>query len=341
LYNGYVTTDARNICNVGAHVPTHNENVALMEYLAYNSSTIKEAGLNYWDTPNTGATNTNKLNLRGGGRRYYDTGIFELIKQRCQWWTSSPYYAGENQTGYCLYDSTTFTTQGLPLKFGLAIRLFKDSTTLTEGQSGTYVGNDGKLYRTICINGIEILADNLAETKWRDGSDITKITDNTAWKDATTSAYCAYNNDEGNTTYLFTDAPNDGLLYGRKDNEWVPGAELAGAIFTGEVKFLKTVEQPACSNTFSASKTIDFSLGNVQYMPITGDVSITLSNLREGVNILKLINDATAGRTVTIDSTFGTKTDNSATHSSAANKRNLYTIMKVASEVEHTIETSN
>jgi hypothetical protein len=108
-----------------------------------------------------------------------------------------------------------------------------------------------------------------------------------------------------------------------------------------EVKFEKTVEQPAYSNSFSGSKTIDFSLGNIQYMPITGTISITLSSLREGVNMLILTNDSTPGRAVTIDSTFGTKTDNSASHSTGANKVNIYTIMKYGSTIKYSIETSS
>ena len=80
----------------------------------------------------------------------------------------------------------------------MSIRLIKDSTTLTHGQTGTYTGNDGKVYRTICIGTQEWLADNLCETLYRDGSPIPEVTDNATWAALTTGALCAYNNDWNN-----------------------------------------------------------------------------------------------------------------------------------------------
>jgi len=90
-------------------------------------------------------------------------------------------------------------------KHGCAIRLIKDTTTLTNGQSGTYTGNDGKVYRTICIGTQEWVADNLAETKYRNGDWIagydagvyTPIS-NGDWAAKTTGAMCAYNDDWDN-----------------------------------------------------------------------------------------------------------------------------------------------
>jgi len=83
-------------------------------------------------------------------------------------------------------------------KVGKSIRLVKDSTTLTDGQEGTYTGNDGKVYRTICIGTHEWLADNLKETKYRNGDIISVITDDYQWSQLTTGARCAYNNNETN-----------------------------------------------------------------------------------------------------------------------------------------------
>ena len=74
----------------------------------------------------------------------------------------------------------------------------KDTTTLTHGQTGTYTGNDGKVYRTICIGAQEWLADNLLETLYRDLSAIPEVTSDATWIGLTTGARCSYNNDEGN-----------------------------------------------------------------------------------------------------------------------------------------------
>lgn len=81
---------------------------------------------------------------------------------------------------------------------GVGIRPCKLLTELKHGETGTYVGNDSKVYRTICIGNIEWLADNLAETKCRNGDLIPEVTDNAAWAALTTGALCAYNNDWNN-----------------------------------------------------------------------------------------------------------------------------------------------
>ena len=89
-------------------------------------------------------------------------------------------------------------TPEIETAFGMSVRPVKDSTILTHGQSGTYVGNDGKVYRTICIGTQEWLADNLCETLYRDGSPIPEVTDAATWAALTTGARCSYDNDESN-----------------------------------------------------------------------------------------------------------------------------------------------
>ena len=72
------------------------------------------------------------------------------------------------------YNNQIFGISQSPyIKQGGPIRLVKTTTTLTHGQTGTYTGNDGKVYRTICIGTQEWLADNLCETKFRNGDWIT------------------------------------------------------------------------------------------------------------------------------------------------------------------------
>ena len=77
---------------------------------------------------------------------------------------------------------------------GGSIRPVKDITTLTNGQTGVYQGNDLKLYNTVCIGNQEFLSKNLAETKYRNGATIYEVTDQEEWIVLTTGAFCAYNN---------------------------------------------------------------------------------------------------------------------------------------------------
>jgi uncharacterized protein (TIGR02145 family) len=210
LYNWYVGVDARNIAAAGWRVITYTDITNLETYLggaSVSGGKIKEAGLAYWNTPNTGATNEVGFNARGIGSRNGTNGAFEYIKQNFTIWTSEVYVAGI--MGKCkdmaVYSSTSSNGIGAGFSFGKAIRLVKTTTTLTHGQTGTYTGNDGKIYRTICIGTQEWLADNLLETKYRngdwihgfDGGVYTPIS-NAAWILLTSEGMCFYTDLESN-----------------------------------------------------------------------------------------------------------------------------------------------
>lgn len=55
---------------------------------------------------------------------------------------------------------------------------------------------DGNNYTTVTIGTQEWLKENLKTTKLTDGTPISLITDNTAWMNTTSAAYCWYNNDQ-------------------------------------------------------------------------------------------------------------------------------------------------
>jgi len=194
LYNWYAATDSRNIANTGWHVSTSTDFNTIVTYLGGFSiagGKMKEIGFIYWNSPNTGATNTSKFNGRGSGTRAYNTGIFSSILNNSYYW-----YSNSLNTRDLLANTAFIQGSAWNAKQGMSIRLVKDATTLTDGQSSIYIGNDLKVYRTICIGTQEWLADNLAETLYRDLSTITVVTDNTAWSVLTTGARCVYNNDE-------------------------------------------------------------------------------------------------------------------------------------------------
>jgi uncharacterized protein (TIGR02145 family) len=207
LYNWYAATDVRNIAASGWHLPSEAEYVTLWQYLdptagVFLSFTagglMKESGYTYWSSPNTGATNTSGFNGRGSGYRMVAFGIFMSLNTYCYFHISddnTPHrviYLRHNEA-FVGRAATTGMKQS-----GVSIRFVKDSTTLAHGQTGTYTGNDGKVYRAICIGTQEWLADNLAETKYRNGDDIPEVTDNATWAALNTGALCAYDNDWNN-----------------------------------------------------------------------------------------------------------------------------------------------
>jgi len=57
---------------------------------------------------------------------------------------------------------------------------------------------DGNGYETIAIGNQVWMAENLKVTHYRDGTEITNVTDNAAWSNLSTEAYCYYDNKSSN-----------------------------------------------------------------------------------------------------------------------------------------------
>lgn len=209
LYNWYAATDARLICSAGWHTPTANEALTLRNYLDpinndqftnVAGGLMKETGLTYWSNPNTGATNSAGFNGRGSGVRT-NLGVFSGLDIAMYLWNTRDDSPTQGGVGTLQNDLVNFSQALNSVTFktyGCSIRPFADSTTLLDGEEGTYTGNDGKIYRTICIGTQEWVADNLWETKFRNGDDITVVTDAVAWAALATEGMCYYNNDISN-----------------------------------------------------------------------------------------------------------------------------------------------
>ena len=60
---------------------------------------------------------------------------------------------------------------------------------------GTITDTDGNTYKTVQIGNQTWMAENLRTTKFNDGSQISLVTDNTAWSALTTAGYSWYDND--------------------------------------------------------------------------------------------------------------------------------------------------
>jgi uncharacterized protein (TIGR02145 family) len=214
LYNWYAANDFRNISSSNDwRLPVNEEPYDLLTFVDPSGTFgnniageyLKEFDSSYWFPPNPGANNSSKFNARGSGKRG-NLGNFSNIKADAGYWSNSPFDTSTEATISLLSNSSSMffvykQFNGAPTdnkKSGRSIRLIKTSTSLSDGQEGTYVGNDGKVYRTICIGTQEWLADNLAETQYRNGDLIPNVTDSSTWSGLTTGARCFYDNNESN-----------------------------------------------------------------------------------------------------------------------------------------------
>lgn len=218
LYNWYAASDARNITADGWHVATSTEFETLLFYLDPDGTGVtntaggdmKETGIVHWTAPNIEATNLYGFTARPTGVRRETDGVFASLTgsdKRAYWWNydenpldiTKAFVSGIlSNSAILITKQGIFNTTGISKKYGYGVRLIKDSTTLTHGQTGTYTGNDGKVYRTICIGTQEWLADNLCETLYRNGDPIPEVLDDAEWIALTSGAWCAYNNDHSN-----------------------------------------------------------------------------------------------------------------------------------------------
>jgi uncharacterized protein (TIGR02145 family) len=212
LYNWWAINDNRNITPEGWHVPTVDEWAEMMNYLGANetgsgihrqweyvSDKLIEQNYTYWDESYFyyQTTNSAGLTVRGSGSRWGYDGAFAFLKIRAEFGVS------QNTDGYFGIHffvpetndyKVDLMSEGLKPD-GISLRYIKDD----EVDTGYMTGNDGKVYRTIKIGDQVWLAENVAETKYRNGDAIPGPTwTNSAWAALTSDAYCIYDDDDEN-----------------------------------------------------------------------------------------------------------------------------------------------
>jgi uncharacterized protein (TIGR02145 family) len=73
-----------------------------------------------------------------------------------------------------------------------------NTLNILSSNGGGVIDIDGESYSSILLNGKEWMKKNLNVSKYRNGDVIPQITDPTAWINATTGAWCYYENDTAN-----------------------------------------------------------------------------------------------------------------------------------------------
>jgi uncharacterized protein (TIGR02145 family) len=128
LYNWYAVNDPRGIAPQGWHVPSNYEWQTLIDYLGGESvagGKMKESGITYWKSPNTGATNKSGFAALAGGLRYSD-GEFNDLGDDAYFWSSTEYssdYAWYRILGY--YFSNVYRNY-YDKQHGFSVRCIRD-----------------------------------------------------------------------------------------------------------------------------------------------------------------------------------------------------------------------
>jgi uncharacterized protein (TIGR02145 family) len=201
LYNWYVTQGTGNASITSSDdwaCATISSSDTLFNILGGGpyGGKLKDIGTTYWDSPNTGAENYGNFSLRANGTRESNGGFLNLR-------SSANIWADFNYRWTVMSSNILVNYANRQPTEGNGIRLFRAATVSEQLQAdgsacAPYVGNDGLSYPTVKIGTQVWLACNLAETKYRWGTDITNVTDNAQWAGLTSGAMCAYDNDINN-----------------------------------------------------------------------------------------------------------------------------------------------
>jgi|21_taG_2_1085346.scaffolds.fasta_scaffold02679_8 uncharacterized protein (TIGR02145 family) len=134
LYNGFTANDERGICPDGWHIPSRGEWNILINFLGGTNlagGKIKYDGFEYWNTPNTGATNESGFNAVGAGTM----SVYS--------WEDEG-YAYQNNRAY--FWSSTITSQGNGYRYYDTFMLFYNSS-----EFDNYEKVGGNLYSVRCL----------------------------------------------------------------------------------------------------------------------------------------------------------------------------------------------
>lgn len=204
LYNWYAVSGS-GLSSISSlddfKAPTNIQVSELYSYLGGNSvagGKLKEIGLANWQSPNTGASDLFGFKALPVGFRSESDGMFYGSATAANWWCLNEYSSPYAYMFNVSYISEYAYLQYASKRRGQSVRLVK--SIINADADGTiypncYTGNNGILYSGVKIGNQIWLTEFLRETKYRNGSSIANVTDNTAWAALTTGAYCTYNNE--------------------------------------------------------------------------------------------------------------------------------------------------
>jgi len=141
LYNWFAVNDSLKIAPEGWHIPTDDEWKVLEKTLGVRErdldslswrgtdegGKLKDTGFEYWDSPNTGATNETGFTAIPGGYLDYYFGNFVGNGMYCYFWTATGYKSGKNAWYRLLNNiNPAISRRATDKKNGFSVRCVKD-----------------------------------------------------------------------------------------------------------------------------------------------------------------------------------------------------------------------
>jgi uncharacterized protein (TIGR02145 family) len=228
LYNWWAASHA-NIAPVGYSVPTNAQWTTLTDYIiaeiaaerlpdvgegnvlksqrqsgASGDPIIPTTTHPYWaaDATHYGRDSVKFTALPGGLRN--TAGSFYDMSYYGYWWSSSQSDASSAWYRRMFATATIVLRFNLSKSYGFSVRFMRTATAFEQSHfaDGEFVGQvmdvDGNVYDLVKIGTQVWSVQNLATTRYNDGTAIALVTDNAAWAALETPAYCNYNNDVTN-----------------------------------------------------------------------------------------------------------------------------------------------
>ena len=173
LYNWYAVNDPRGLAPQGWWIPTQYEWRLLSSSLGGDTVSgghLKEANLDHWNSPNTGADNSSGFTAWGTGIR--DSVGFSLLNEQASIWTSSQPIPGRAISANLRYDSANLQFANEDWSKGCAVRIVTFNSQYitigsiedTENKRFVYFDYDTVRSHLYPINSIQITVFSSGDT---------------------------------------------------------------------------------------------------------------------------------------------------------------------------------
>nr|WP_321356633.1 FISUMP domain-containing protein [uncultured Draconibacterium sp.] len=186
LYNWWAAMHASKITSSDDwYIPTRTQVDTMRTYLAgigVTGGAFKSVDVGEWEEPNVGALDSYGVGVVGAGTRSKYNGDYSNYLSNANFWTSTSidaikcYWAfGLNTVGDVIAGSGS-AFKNSPS----SVLIFRDAPGVADGTIGSYVGNDGREYVSVCFNE-KYMVFQIQETMYRDGTVIPYVPVDADW----------------------------------------------------------------------------------------------------------------------------------------------------------------